>query len=365
MPSAASARALLRLLALVVPGLAVAACGGAGEGEPAWIWRDHDLRHVEATSFYAVREVELPPPSGELRARIVGDEEYVLYVNRARVGSGRVSRPGVADELDLSRALRPGRNRIVVELRSSTGAGGFWFELRDGAARRLVSDRSWTIYREDWHGLLRDGALAPGERPQVLGVGAVGRWGRVARTRELPAFDSVLASDEPTPAALFRTWGSAGEWSPLAPRKRRGASLGPLVEIDFGEVVTGYLQLASRVQEGSVPGPALIRFGVDPLPAPPAEADVVFRPLPGRELHQDAVARRFRYVAVGGLAGLFAADVLAVRPEALSRLDPDAAERSAARGVFGVKPPPLSAPVEHEVWRELERATGLVLRKDR
>jgi hypothetical protein len=355
-------------LALCVA-LAISGCGGSGAGAEAgetfWIWRDHDLRHVEATAFFAVVDAELRPAEGEARARIVADEEYVLYLNGARVTSGRWSLDAPGDEVAVGAALRPGRNRIVVELRSSTGAGGLWFELVDDRGVLARSDGAWSIYRGEWRGLFRGGAMPPGERPLVLGRSPLGRWGSVELFRRVPTFESVLAADEPVRAVAFRTWGNGEAWQPMPERRRRATSFGPLVEIDFGETRTGYLQLAFRDPEGASPPAALLVFGDAPIGPPPLPASAVIRPILGRNLFQDARARRFRYVAVAGLPGLFGAEVLSVRDEVYAGMPVEGGD-APPHGVFGVTPPPRSgSPVEHEIWRELERSTGLVLRKDR
>jgi hypothetical protein len=312
----------LRRTVLAVPLLAAAvACGGserssgAAAGEPLWLWREHDLRHVEAAAFYAVREIELPPARGAALARIVGDEEYVLFVNGARIGSGRCAPEGQGDEFDVTRRLRAGRNRIVAELRSSTGAGGFWFELVDDGGRLVRSDGDWTVYRGEWRGLFRGGAMLPGDRPLVLGPSPLGRWGSIATFHRRPEFESALAAPTPVPAVAWRPWGSDSAWNEIEQRQRRPASFGPLVVIDFGEVRTGYLQLLYRDSGGEREPPALIRFGLEPPPAPPADADLLLRPIPGRNLFQDAVPRRFRYAAVAGLPGLFGAELLAFATE--------------------------------------------------
>jgi hypothetical protein len=352
-----------------VAAFAIAGCGGRSAGgnggETLWIWRDHDLRHVEAAAFFAVLDAELRPVEGEARVRIVADEEYVLFLNGARISSGRWFLDAPGDEVAVGAALRPGRNRIVVELRSSTGAGGLWFELVDDRGVLARSDGGWSVYRGEWRGLFRGGAMPPGERPLVLGRAPLGRWGAIDRFRRVPTFESVLALDEPVRAVAYRTWGGGEAWQPMPERRRRATSFGPLVEIDFGETRTGYLQLAYRDPEGEAPKAALVVFGDAPIGPPPLPANAVIRPIFGRNLFQDARVRRFRYVAVAGLPGLFGAELLSIRDEAYEALRTDRFD-GPPRGVFGVTPPPRSSsPVEHEIWRELERSTGLVLRKDR
>ncbi len=142
--------------------------------------------------------------------------------------------------------------------------------------------------------------------------------------------------------------------------------MGALVEFDFGIQRTGYLQLAFREGAGrraADPSAAvLLAFGDEPIGEPPWSATTLFHPIPGDGLYQDSTVRRFRYVAVAGLPGLFSAEVLATTPEASLAL---ALPEEPVAGILGIRPPPSSAPVEHEVWRELKRASGRAVGKDR
>jgi len=358
-----------RLFAVLLP----LAAGWAGCGpdetaapDPQWIWRDHDLRHVEAVAFYAVRDVEVDRIEGTARLRVQADEEYVLTINGSRIGSGRRGFEAEGDEYDVTPWLSPGWNRVVALLRSSNGAGGFWLELADDRGLLARSDGDWTIYRGEWRGIYRRGALLPGDRPMVLGPSPLGRWRTADRFVRREAFQRVLATPEPVTAVAFRKWGSGEEWTPIREQRRRPPSFGPLVEIDFGEVRTGYLQLAFRDSALAPELPSLLFFSTGPLEAPPLPADLTTRPIPGRNLFQDAIPRRFRYVAVAGMPGLFQAHVLPIRPEAYDGLAPREGDVRERHGVFGIDPPPpLRSPVENEVWRELERTAGIAVRKPR
>ena len=97
-----------------------------------------------------------------------------------------------------------------------------------------------------------------------------------------------------------------------------------MVEFDFGVERTGYLQLAYRegprqrleVRSGAV----LLAFGNEPIGEAPWSADSLFHPIPGAGLYQDSTLRRFRYVAVAGLPGLFSAEVLATSEASFTAL---------------------------------------------
>jgi hypothetical protein len=339
---------------------------GSGPEAPIWIWRNHDLRHVQAAGFYAIKEVELSAVPAEAEIRILGDAEYILTLNGTRIGSNRYLSGATLDRYRVERWLQTGRNRLVVELRSPTGAGGFWLELRGAGEPLARSDGSWTIYQGHWRGLYGRRPMPPGGQPRLLGRSPLGRWGSPGSGPLRPVFEEVLDAQDPLAAVSWRPSGSSGPWQPLARPIRRPRSLGPLAEFDFGVERTGYLQLAYR-QEGErsfEPGPsaALVAFSDEPIGARRWTADLVFHPIPGSGLFQDSTARRFRYVAVAALPGVFSAEVLAIDEAGWSALHPRETE---AAGVLGIRPPPSSAPVEHEVWRELQRSPGFVVGKER
>ncbi|MEO8277064.1 MAG: hypothetical protein ABI639_12695 [Thermoanaerobaculia bacterium] len=339
---------------------------GPGPDAPTWIWRDHDLRHVQAADFFAVKEIELASRPPEAEIRILGDSEYILSVNGVRVGSNRYRAGAALDRYNVQDWLVAGRNRLVVELRSPDGAGGFWCELLAGGQQLIRSDATWTIYETSWRGLDGRKPLPPGERPRALGRSPLGRWGEPQPGPLRENFQAALAADEPVPAAAARIHGEHAIWQKLRARSRQAPNLGPLVEFDFGVERTGYLQLRYREAAGERPeggaSPVLLDFGTEPIGAPPWVAQSLFQPVPGAGLYQDSLPRRFRYVSVAGLPGVFRAEVLPVTERAWQELKAPAAPPG---GVFGVRPPPSSAPVEHEVWRELERTAGLAVRKER
>ncbi|MEO8197279.1 MAG: hypothetical protein ABI689_11200 [Thermoanaerobaculia bacterium] len=338
----------------------------AARDAPTWIWRDHDLRHIQAAGFYAVKEFDLVAAPPEAEVRILGDAEYLLFLNGVRIGSNRYSSGAPLDRYRLERWLHPGRNRLVIELRSPSGAGGLWCELAAGGQQLVRSDGSWTVYETNWRGLFGERPLLSGARPRRLGRSPLGRWGSPAVGPERPTFEVALAAREPQPAESFRVSGSNDPWQPCGGRGRRPPSLGPLVEFDFGAERTGYLQLSYREEPGrragAPPSAVLLAFGDEPIGALPWSAQTLFQPIPGAGLYQDSTVRRFRYVAVAALPGVFSAEVLTTTAASWPALAP---RDQPEAGILGVRPPPSSAPVEHEVWRELERATGSTVGKSR
>lgn len=357
---------LLALATVEIQHRTAAFGGAAARDAPTWIWRQHDLRHIQAVGFYAVKEFDLVAAPAEAEIRILGDADYLLLLNGVRIGSNRYASGAPLDRYRVERWLTPGRNRMVVELRSPSGAGGLWCELSAGGQQLVRSDGSWTLYETHWRGLFGERAMLPGIRPRLLGRSPLGRWGSPAVGPVRPAFESALAAAEPIAAELYRIPGADGPWRRANGRRRRPPSLGPLVEFDFGGERTGYLQLQFREGAHRRADPpdsaALIAFSDQPIGSPPWSAQTIFAPIPGAGLFQDATLRRFRYVAVAGLPGVFTAEVLATTAESWPALAP---REGQVAGILGVTPPPSSAPVEHEVWRELERAAGGAVGKER
>jgi hypothetical protein len=186
---------------------------------------------------------------------------------------------------------------------------------------------------------------------RVLGRAPLGRWGRLEIGPALPRFDQVLAADRPVPARRFRD-PRGGAWAPLSRRVEKRPSLGPAVELDFGEVVTGYAQLSIRGPAGTS---GVLEASETEADDALVRADAVVTTLHHRGLWQDAVPRRFRYLRVWGLDGIHGAAVLPVTADGFARLAPPAA----APGLLAIESPPLRAPVEDVVRRQLESTAGV------
>ena len=92
-------------------------------------------------AFYAVRDFELDSPPARASVRILADEAYILYVNGRRVGSGAYFAGAPLDTYPLDLVLRPGWNRVAVELRSGRGAGGLLCALFAGGRSRAAADQ--------------------------------------------------------------------------------------------------------------------------------------------------------------------------------------------------------------------------------
>lgn len=372
----AAAAALTAWLAWAqLPGRSLWGFGAPATGPAEWIWAagPHDRRSPMA--FYAAREVELDevPPAAELR--VLADEEYHAFVNGRWVGAGAWEPGAPLDVYAVAGLLRPGENRILIEVRSARGAGGLIAVLADPESGRVLAatDRSWaTIPRHQDALFQRWASLPPAQGTRSWGKPPVGRWGSPepgpVRTAIVPR-----TRDHRVPPARIRPLGEPDGWrafragSPRLPRVLRGRS-GPGYEIDFGEPVEGRLSLRFVGEQGL--RTSLLFFGEEssrfpPLePAesggaghgPPQAAAIV---IPGRPGWSDAVARRFRYVGVIGEAELLEAWI--DPPAPWEEPVPTALCRR-CEGLLGIEPPPLRTPVQDEVGRQLERFTSVARR---
>lgn len=336
---------------------------GATSFEASWIWTGSGgARYTGPRAFYAVRDFVLDEVPPEAEVRVVADEEYLLYLNGRRVGSGVYGSSAPLDRYPVARYLATGRNRIAVVVRSSRGAGGLLLVLTDGAASRalVVSDGRWRSFETEHPGILEGWLPVEHGSPVVsLGRPPARRWGRVTLGPVRTGFDEAAGSlwqrQILTPASCT-CWSAADQAARSCDELPQEAALGPVAVFDFGRQVTGYLVLLQRRVTGVPVGlvevsgePPLLRAWLEQR----VDAQVVL--VPGAARWRDAVPRTFRYLRVLGLPELLAAWVEPVDPAVLPRL-PAAAPTPG--GVFSLRPPPLRTPVEHEVWRELEGVPG-------
>ena len=91
-----------------------------------WIWAQDAANAAQPLAFWAVRDFQLMDPADLESASVViaADESYELWLNGQRVGAGEYVQGMAADQYSVSHLLQLGSNRLVVELRSSRGAGG-------------------------------------------------------------------------------------------------------------------------------------------------------------------------------------------------------------------------------------------------
>jgi hypothetical protein len=315
--------------------------------ERTWIWTVDPPRRLAPLAFLAARDFELESLPAEARLEVLGDPEYVVWINGDRVGSGAYVADAALDVYDVLPHLVVGRNRIVLDLRSPIGSGGATARLADEHGTTLVaSDSDWFVYRADWHGLLRGEGTWETERVRALGVEPVGRWGLSRRGPIRPTFRAAMAESPVVAAGRYRFLDSEN-WHPFARSRRRRPPLGGRVLFDFGRSVAGYLQL--DVTDGTPSRTALVRVGFSAVaPRDGWQPDIVVVTLAGRGYWQDAVPRRFRYVEVIGLEEVTWAGAVMLADSAYAELVPPAARL----GLFGLAPDPVQLPVIDEIWRQ-------------
>lgn len=324
-------------LALAVRALPAMRSGRLPTGKAQWIWKAMDRRDNRPTAFYAVRDFDVVSPPSRARLLITADEEYVAILNGKRIAAGTCFRRGsgtVLDAYEVGPLLRPGGNRLLVELRSGRGTGGFLAALKDEATGEplLVSDESWRIFPKHELGLVRGWLPLNGEPAFCWGNPPIGRWG----------------------------WPRVGPAAPLLPQGALVPAVsvrpqGSFVLYDWGREVEGYLTLDVPPGKEQITG--LLFTGTEPPDPRRTRFTAPVLILPGRHDWVDAYPRRFRYAVLVGLAQPAKAALLPApaRPEPR---DPEDLK------VFGVEGPPLRTPVEDEVWSKLQRLAGVARREE-
>ncbi|HVG09939.1 MAG TPA: hypothetical protein VNM67_19715 [Thermoanaerobaculia bacterium] len=327
-------------------------------GGAQWIWVERERTDRSPAAFYAVRDFFLDAVPPEARLLATADPEYVLTLNGKRIGAGQYVPPvAKLDAYEVGDLLQVGGNRLIVELRSDRGAGGFLASIQDGDGKTLVrTDGDWRIFKRHHFGLLRgwlplgpSGGLES-EPAFSWGLPPIGRWGRPEAGPLRPRLSELIHGQPVSGTRL-----AAPPIPALPPTSARRMAL-----FDWGREVTGYLVLQMPPEDGL--RTALFFTGIrvpDPLRERPAGAVLA---MTGRRSWMDVRPRRFRYALVIGDRPL-AARVLQVDPARAAGYLEDGVPKM--KGVFGIEPPPLRTPVQDEIWRELQRVPGVRGRKER
>jgi hypothetical protein len=338
----------LALVARVLPVLRARLAAPTGMAQ--WIWETRDRRDVSPGAFYAVHDFDLETVPEQARVLVTADEEYVLSLNGRRIGAGLWEKGAPLDVYAVGPLLQPGPNRLLAELRSGRGAGGFLLSLEDGEGRQLVrTDESWRIFHQHHPGLVR-GWLPLTRKPED--------------PPEIPESEPAFCWGLPPTG----TWGlpAAGAPRPLLPEMMSGPSIPgspisveapekPAMQLfDWGRQVGGYVTIEAR-QEPELQVGLLFTGDVPPDPHRDRPAASVLL-LPRQRVWRSAWPGRFRYALVVGIAQPRGASVQPIDAAILPRLLPRA---HAPEGVFGIAPPPLRTPVEDKVWGEREGVPGV------
>ncbi|HXU45199.1 MAG TPA: hypothetical protein VN783_06720 [Thermoanaerobaculia bacterium] len=297
-------------------------------GTAEWIWSGDGRKELGPTAFWAARDFELPALPASARLLVQADPEYVLWLNGRRIGSGTFHKGDPLDLYEVAPFLEPGRNRILAELRSDHGTGGFLASLVDGATGRrlLATDSRWQILRRDDPGLLRGLRSLDGGTPAYSwSYPPLGRWGM---PRPGPVRRPPLLEARPVPAGEPQRSGSETRFT-------------------WDRAVSG--RLALEVVASEAPQVALVYWsaGSSGPESPPAPVII----MPNGSEWIDARSRRFGAVRIVGT--LRTVGARALPDDRVAPADPP------VRGVLGIEPPPLRTPVEDEVRRQLERLPGL------
>lgn len=319
-------------------------------GEAAWIWMNHVNRWSGPKTGWAMRDFELETVPAGATVTVLGDEEYVLYLNGERVGSNRYTPEAKPDRYEVGPLLVAGRNRLAAELRSSRGFGAFLLTLSvaGGEEPLVVTDASWQISPRYFKRLFRPDLDFEGRFPAVVvGRPPFGRWGSTAGAVPRPLHSAVrLASRPLLPARIF--YYPERGWRRLTHRTGRGRlDLPGRVLLDWGDVVDGYLTL-SKPEEQPLRGLAYLGLvRPDPAANPP---DAWILGVEDQPYWEDSVPRRFRFALLVGLQGVSDVRVVLTDREAI---DPVVAG-TRMTGVLGRPAPRLASPLEDEIWRQLE-----------
>jgi hypothetical protein len=303
-------------------------------GRAAWIWSQDSPREVNPLAFWLSRDFTLAAGFERAELAALGDEEYLLFLNGYPVGSNTYHDRAQPDRYDVRDMLVPGRNRIVAEVRSRRGAGGFLARLEVDGQEVLASDGAWRVHRGERATLLRgQEPTAKSEGVKVWGRPPHGRWRALGTgsARPLALQPGALAAEIPPRSQT--PWPTNG---PLG----SAPSTQPATLLDWGQPVAGYLSLS--VPAATEPVRALLFLGLEP-PDPshlPATAFVV-RP-PGERSWTDASPRRFRYALLLGAT--------VERPYVMPLAEPLFASLGASgaepHGWLGFLPPPRLSPME-------------------
>ncbi len=116
-------------------------------GEAKWVWVTTELERPYPTRAVFVATLAVAEPGPGALLKVAADREYVAWVNDVAAACGW-SRPGFRlDVYDISHLLRPGKNRLRIEVRSPTPVGGLLaaVDLPKQATNAVVTGRDFLL----------------------------------------------------------------------------------------------------------------------------------------------------------------------------------------------------------------------------
>lgn len=321
--------------------------------EARWIWIAGQQDPLRPVAFQAIREFHLPRSPSAARLLLLADEEAAVFLNDSPVAAVRYIDNRSIRAYDVQALARRGRNRLIAELRSSRGVGGFLLRLEITDAEKsheIVSDSSWQIYRRQ--SPLPPAAQQPSaaaESPRVWGLPPIGRWGRLRRVLEEPTLMRLTSPSDAEPARRYRVEIEGHRWRDLGRIDRNSPALGSQVTFDWGREVVAYLALRLPPGEvGDQPPIGLLFTGSEPPRIQEERPDGYLVAMPGQKMWLDATPRRFRYVSFLGLCGVSGADAYLVDT---ALVDVPSGDVHDDRGAFGLRPNNLETALEAEIRR--------------
>jgi hypothetical protein len=146
-------------------------------GEARWIWDRNELASGQPRAFFVSRSFDLPSTRRYTHIKIAADPEYTLFFNGREIG-GSKGEPRQIDVYDVSSIAHDRANRIVIAIRSRTGAGGLLasIDLAPDFENAIVSDASWSIDSRWSDSLLVSDGLSTRTPATELGRPPFGRW---------------------------------------------------------------------------------------------------------------------------------------------------------------------------------------------
>ncbi|MGC8916928.1 MAG: hypothetical protein ACP5NF_08120 [Thermoanaerobaculum sp.] len=125
-------------------------------GDARWVWVTSELEKPYPTRGVFVASFRVSSPAPGALLKVCADREYVAFVNGVPAGCGW-SRPGFRlDVYDVSHLLRPGENRVEIEVRSPTPVGGLLasLDLPEHGPNAIITGRDFALKT-------REGLAAP------------------------------------------------------------------------------------------------------------------------------------------------------------------------------------------------------------